>query len=75
MGRSAWGTLNSGSSIIATQEWLGRDWGPHKCTFPGCGFNARAKGSGLAWLALCEPTEGRMLRIWHGQGEMCSHDA
>ncbi|PKI53614.1 hypothetical protein CRG98_025982 [Punica granatum] len=39
-----------------------------------CSFNARAKGSRLAWLASCERTEGRMLRIRHGQGEMCSHD-
>ncbi|PKI50770.1 hypothetical protein CRG98_028912 [Punica granatum] len=36
MGCRACGTLNSGSSVIATLERLDCDWGPHSCTFPDC---------------------------------------
>ncbi|PKI58582.1 hypothetical protein CRG98_021045 [Punica granatum] len=50
-GCRAWGTLNFGSPIIATLERLDCDWGPHSCTFPGCGLACatvlgKARGAG-----------------------------
>ncbi|PKI71113.1 hypothetical protein CRG98_008481 [Punica granatum] len=51
MGCRAWGTLNSGSPIITTLEWLDRDWGLHSCTFPDCklacaALLGKARGAG-----------------------------
>ncbi|PKI52594.1 hypothetical protein CRG98_027022 [Punica granatum] len=54
MGCHAWGTLNFGSPVIATLEWLDCDWEPHSCTFPDCGLVCaavvgKARGAESHW--------------------------
>ncbi|PKH62469.1 hypothetical protein CRG98_050268 [Punica granatum] len=69
MGCCAWGTLNFGSSVIATLERLDCDWGPHRRTFLDCGLTcaavlgkARGAESHEDSRASCEHVEG------HAQG-------
>ncbi|PKI76624.1 hypothetical protein CRG98_002933 [Punica granatum] len=57
MGCYAWGTLNSGSPVIATLERLDYDWGPHSCTFLDCGLACTAvlgKARGARSVAIAE---------------------